>query len=78
MTAEIPVREGQVLTGAGWAQLQERPHSPTLPCRMKFQSKAVLMEAKLKHLEFMQGVINRLATDSFRVKGWVVVLVPPF
>ena len=45
---------------------------------MKFQSKAVLMEAKLKHLEFMQGVINRLATDSFRVKGWVVVLVPPF
>ena len=33
------------------------------------------MEAKLKHLEFIQGVINRLATDSFRVKGWSVVLV---
>ena len=32
-------------------------------------------EAKLKHLEFIQGVINRLATDSFRMKGWAVVLV---
>lgn len=33
------------------------------------------MEAKGKHLEFIQGVINRLATDSFRLKGWAVVLV---
>ena len=33
------------------------------------------MEAKLKHLEFIQGAINRLATDSFRMKGWAVVLV---
>ncbi len=33
------------------------------------------MEAKLKHLEFIQGVINRLAGASFRMKGWAVVLV---
>ena len=33
------------------------------------------MEAKLKHLEFIQGVVNRLASDSFRLKGWAVVLV---
>ena len=33
------------------------------------------MESKLKHLEFIQGVINRLAADSFRMKGWTVVLV---
>lgn len=33
------------------------------------------MDAKLKHLEFIQGVINRLATNSFRLKGWAVVLV---
>ena len=33
------------------------------------------MDAKLKHLEFIQGVINRLATNSFRLKGWTVVLV---
>ncbi len=32
------------------------------------------MEAKLKHLEFIQGIVNRLATDSFRLKGWAVVL----
>ena len=33
------------------------------------------MEAKLKHLEFIQGIVNRLATDSFRLKGWTVVLI---
>ncbi len=33
------------------------------------------MESKLKHLEFIQGVINRLASDSFRMKGWTVILV---
>ncbi len=32
------------------------------------------MNNKQKHLEFIQGVINRLATTSFRVKGWAVVL----
>ena len=34
-----------------------------------------MIEAKLKHLEFIQGIVNRLATDSFRLKGWTVVLV---
>ena len=33
------------------------------------------MEAKLKHLELIQGVINRLAADSFRMKGWALILV---
>ena len=33
------------------------------------------MEARVKHLEFVQSVINRLASDSFRMKGWAVVLV---
>ena len=33
------------------------------------------MEPKLKHLEFIQGVVNRLASDSFRLKRWAVVLV---
>ena len=33
------------------------------------------MESKLKHLEFIQGVINRLSTNSFLLKGWSVVLV---
>ena len=33
------------------------------------------MERQLKHLEFIQGVVNRLAANSFRIKGWSVVLV---
>ena len=33
------------------------------------------MDNKLKHLEFIQGVINRLATNSSQMKGWTVVLV---
>lgn len=33
------------------------------------------MEAKLKHLELIQGVINRMAFNSFMLKGWSVVLV---
>ena len=33
------------------------------------------MDSKIKHLEFIQGVINRLASDSFRMKGWCVVLI---
>ena len=33
------------------------------------------MDTKLKHLEFIQGVINRLSTNSFLLKGWSVVLI---
>ena len=33
------------------------------------------MENKLKHLEFIQGIINRMANNSFLLKGWTVVLV---
>ena len=33
------------------------------------------LEKRLKHLEMIQGVINRLASNSFRMKGWSVVLV---
>ena len=33
------------------------------------------MGNKIKHLEFIQGVINRLVSDSVRMKGWCVVLI---
>ncbi len=33
------------------------------------------METKLKHLEIIQGVENRLSTNSFLLKGWSVVLI---
>lgn len=34
-----------------------------------------LANTRIKHLEFIQGVISRLADNSFRMKGWSVVLV---
>ncbi len=33
------------------------------------------MEAKLKHLEFIQSVINRMASNSATIKGWAITLV---
>ena len=33
------------------------------------------MDDKLKHLEFIQSVINRMAQNSFLIKGWTVTLV---
>ncbi len=33
------------------------------------------MNKKLKHLEMIQGVINRMANNSFLLKSWSVVLV---
>lgn len=32
------------------------------------------MEAKLKHLEFIQAVITRMATNSFLFKGWAITI----
>ena len=36
------------------------------------------MQNKTKHLELIQGVVNRLSTNSFLLKGWSVVLVSAF
>ncbi|MCM1566902.1 MAG: hypothetical protein NC238_13390 [Dehalobacter sp.] len=33
------------------------------------------MEIKVAHLNMIQGVINRMANNSFMLKGWSVVLV---
>ncbi len=33
------------------------------------------MESKLKYLEMIQSVINRMASNSFLLKGWSVTLV---
>ena len=33
------------------------------------------MDNKLKHLELIQHVINRLANSSFYLKGWTVIFV---
>ncbi|MCD8179857.1 MAG: hypothetical protein LUF26_00015 [Firmicutes bacterium] len=33
------------------------------------------MESKIRHLEMIQGIINRMAGNSFALKGWAVTLV---
>lgn len=33
------------------------------------------MKNKIKHLEMIQGIINRMASNSFSLKGWAVTLV---
>src|SRR5258708_19487148 len=32
------------------------------------------MEAKLKHLEFIQTAISRMSTNSFLFKGWAITI----
>ena len=32
------------------------------------------MDSKVRHLEFIQGVINRHNSNSFRIKGWAITL----
>lgn len=33
------------------------------------------MEAKLKHLEFIQTAVNRMAGNLFLLKGWTITLI---
>ena len=33
------------------------------------------MENKIRHLEFIQAVIDRMASNSFLIKGWCITLV---
>lgn len=33
------------------------------------------MENKIRHLEFLQTVIDRMASNSFLIKGWCITLV---
>lgn len=33
------------------------------------------MENKLKHLEFIQNIISRMASNSFLLKGWAITIV---
>lgn len=33
------------------------------------------IEQKVKHLEFIQGVVNRMSSNSFLIKGWCITMV---
>ena len=32
-------------------------------------------EPEMKHLEFIQGVITRMASNSFAMKGWMIAII---
>ena len=34
-----------------------------------------IMDKKINHLQMIQGVISRMASNSFALKGWAVTLV---
>jgi hypothetical protein len=42
---------------------------------MATKKKDELTDHEIKHLEFIQGVINRMGSNSFQMKGWMVVIV---
>ncbi len=37
-----------------------------------------MSQEKLKHLEFIQNVINRMNSNSFTIKGWCITIVSAF
>lgn len=39
------------------------------------QGENAFMESKLKHLEFLQNIITRMANNSFLLKGWAITLI---
>ena len=41
----------------------------------RFGSGGLYMDGKLQYLDFIQGIINRMAHCSFLLKGWSVILV---
>ncbi len=36
------------------------------------------LEKKIKHLEFVQGVITRMNSNSFSMKGWMITILAAF
>lgn len=42
---------------------------------MSKNSEETSLDEKIAHLTFVQGVINRMAANSFLVKGWTIALV---
>ena len=42
---------------------------------MAAKKKDELTDHEIKHLEFIQGVINRMGSNSFQMKGWMLAIV---
>lgn len=41
----------------------------------KTATKVEFTDEQIKHLEFIQGVINRMGSNSFQMKGWMITIV---
>ena len=39
------------------------------------ETKVEFSENQIKHLEFIQGVITRMGSNSFQMKGWMITIV---
>lgn len=46
-----------------------------MAAKKKVETKAEFSPEQIKHLEFVQGVITRMGSNSFQMKGWMVVIV---
>jgi hypothetical protein len=56
---------------------QHRPYSRVRAgqsSRLSVNSQNVPIDAQIKHLEFIQSIISRLATNSFLAKGWALTV----
>jgi hypothetical protein len=42
---------------------------------IKLQKEFAMSDDKIKHLEFIQGIINRMGSNSFQMKGWMITIV---
>ncbi|MGO9452748.1 MAG: hypothetical protein ACLQDV_17155 [Candidatus Binataceae bacterium] len=63
----------EYMDGGGFAHLQGgQSHERQREVR---GGERTMIEAKLKHLEFLQGAINRMATTSFLLKGWAITII---
>jgi hypothetical protein len=48
---------------------------PVLDNKIKVEGVGMVNDTKIKHLEIVQAIINRMASNSFMLKGWAVTLV---
>lgn len=55
-------------------QIMSRPRWRPRSASQARKSNGIYPEARIKHLEFIQSIISRLATDSFLSKGWALTV----
>lgn len=46
-----------------------------MPAKKKTEVAEEFPETRIKHLEFIQGIVNRMGANSFQMKGWMITIV---